>query len=120
MPLARVSGQLFGALIDHVDGRRGALRRRPLIVVAILLASCIAALPLGVASLSDPLWIGGAYDASDYDNLVTVSSDLRWSGEPFLAVPAPVLIARLAAPIDPVFKSSGLGSALQTRSPPIF
>jgi hypothetical protein len=120
MRLARVSGQFFGALIDHVDGWRGALRRRPLLVVPILLLSCIAALPLGVASLPDALWIGGIYDWGDYDNLVAASSDVRWSGEPFLALSVPVLVARLVAPIEPGVKSSGLSSELQTRSPPSF
>lgn len=109
MPLARVSGQLFAAPVD----------RRFVRLVPILLVSCVVALPLAAASLADPLWNRGVYDGGDYDNLMALFSDLEWSGVG-LALTLPPFVTCLVPPTDPALKSSRLGSARHTRSPPSF
>ena len=113
-----IPGQPVGAFGDCRGDRWRTLRRWRVLLVAILLVSCVIALPVATANLPDAPWIDGAYDA--YDSLVVLFSSLHCSGEPLLVLPRPLLVARRLAPIDSVFRSSRVDKALQTRSPPFF
>src|SRR5262249_21615539 len=112
MPLVRAPGQSSDAPGDHPDGRRTSVRGRRFVLVLILLAGWVVGLPLAAANLPDPLWVGGVYDAGDFDSLMACSSDAQGLGEPSFGQPAPRLVASLVAPTTPNIKSSGVGSVL--------
>jgi hypothetical protein len=118
MPLVRVAVQFFDAHGDPPDGRWRHSRECRFVLILILLAGWVVVLPLAGANLPDPLWVGGVYDAGDYDSLIAFSSDAQWLGKPFLVQPPPLLVASLVSPTNPIVKSSGLGSVLKTRPPP--
>ncbi len=40
-----------------------------LLLTAILLGALVGLVPFAYANVSDPLWIGGIYDAGDYDDV---------------------------------------------------
>ena len=117
MPLERSPRQLFAAHVHHADGRRRPARRCPSLLILILQVGLVAMLPLAAASLPDPLWIGGVYDAADYDDLVALCVDIGSSGAPLSGLPSlpPVGVLVVADTVDTSCESR---SALQIRSPP--
>jgi hypothetical protein len=48
--------------------------RTPLPVVLFLLLTLSALVPLALASPPDPLWIGGVFDAGDFDDVVVAAT----------------------------------------------
>lgn len=134
MPLDRVRGQAFDALVDHKVGRRGHLyvrgcrapapRYRPWrpALVLIVLGSLLAVLPLAHASPPDSSWIDGIYDDADYDDVVAlaVSVGSTLDSAPLIVLsPIPIVLglvhpAGMAGPA-----AAGLPS-FQIRAPPRF
>ena len=119
MPLTRVLGQRPYAFVDHADGGRGrlCLRQLPgLLVLAVL----IVLVPLAHASPPDPVWIEGAYDAADYDDVVAAVTSLdstRADGWPVIDKPVSLLLGILPVAGAPIPDATVLRS-IQPRAPP--
>ena len=64
MSLVRVLGRPLGVLVGHA---RWAVRTDALV---LLLVALVALPPLAFMSQPDPLWISGAYDDADFDDVV--------------------------------------------------
>jgi hypothetical protein len=91
-----------------------------LFIVALLVATTIALVPLAYADPPDPLWIGGYWDDDDYDNVViAATSTVALHDGPSVDVIGPVLVvvgtAIDTASAEPRIRPS---SSHQPRSPP--
>jgi len=100
-------------ILRDVHGWRG--RAWVLGVLAILLAL----VPLANASPPDPLWLGGIYDAADYDDVVLAAGALESlaAEDPRAVDPAAVIVSIHVAgrPAAPAAAQLGL---TEPRAPP--
>jgi|RhiMetdeSRZDD1v2_1073273.scaffolds.fasta_scaffold31848_5 hypothetical protein len=71
----RVPGQPFAGCVRRMGGPRQRSGQCLRLLVTLALLGFV--LPGAVASLPDPLWIGGVYDNADYDGLMALSEDLH-------------------------------------------
>jgi hypothetical protein len=126
-------GEVFAARVDHSGSRRPPLRRCRCLLVLILHVSLLVILPLAVASLPDPLWIGGVYDGGDYDDLISLSGDvvlradrpfgratglgMAWGSPVRLSDPVLTAASGLLV-VDAVAPASRARPSAPTRAPP--
>jgi hypothetical protein len=94
--------------------------RRSTPVAALLLAVMAVLTPLALASPPDPLWVGGLFDAADFDDVVVAvtSTDGATDGAAprVIKVSLPVLgTVPPPSSIDPV---CGAPPVFQGRAPP--
>jgi hypothetical protein len=84
----------------------------------VALASFAVILPLASATLPDVLWVGGVYDAADYDTLILLSSDVSRPLNLLVEV-GPVLSAAVfTAPLDMAIFATVACTNAQMRAPP--
>ncbi len=72
------AGRLLGTVTDRADGQRGRLRS--LVVrrnfALLVLGALVSLTLLAYASSPDPLWIEGAYDGDDADDVVEAATSM--------------------------------------------
>jgi hypothetical protein len=83
-----------------------------------LLAVLVALVPVALASPSDPLWIGGIYDAADSDDVLVAATSLDSVAQHILLVVSPVsIVAR--APLTPALVApDAILRSTRPRAPP--
>lgn len=94
-------------------------RRRLCLWLVVILVGSVVALPmLGSASLPDPAWIPGVYDAADYDDIALAvtfaESVLDGAALPVVRLLIVVTLLALATTSVP----RGAATPRQARSPP--
>jgi hypothetical protein len=92
-----------------------------LTVIVLLLVGTTALPPLALANPPDPLWIGGIFDAADYDDVVisAASSDYASDGIALEAVGALWLVLGTVPPLGPIGAARSVLPVFQCRAPPI-
>lgn len=88
--------------------------------VAILSAILVGLGVFGYASPPDPVWLGGLYDAADYDDVVMAATSMDSSAEsapPLTIKPFPIVV-RFVLHGDPTAADATL-PGFRTRAPPI-
>jgi hypothetical protein len=88
----------------------------------VLLLVAMTALPLlALASPPDPLWIGGVFDAADYDDVVisAISTDYATDGVALEAVRALWLVLGAVPASGPIGAARSVLPVFQGRAPPI-
>jgi hypothetical protein len=90
-------------------------------VIVLLLVAMTALPPLALASPPDPLWIGGVFDAADYDDVVVsaASTDYASDGLALEAVRALWLVLGAVPPSGPLGAVRSPLPVFQGRAPPI-
>lgn len=95
------------------------VRGRPLVL--IVLAALVALPPLAFSSPPDPIWIGGVYDAADYDDavLAVTSTASVVEDSPLMAIEPFSLMLAVVLLSDATVPSLAFFPAFQVRAPPL-
>lgn len=87
----------------------------------ILLVGLVALGPLAHLSPPDPTWLGGWYDAADYDDVVlaVTSTASAVDGSPLEVLrPSPIVLGRVLLPV-PADGATAPHPAVPIRAPPV-
>jgi hypothetical protein len=89
-------------------------------VAALLLAVLAVLTPLALASPPDPLWVGGFFDAADFDDVVVAvtSTDGATDGAAPRAVTASLPVLGGVPPSNPIDPVGGAPPVFRGRAPP--
>jgi hypothetical protein len=90
-------------------------------VIALLLVAMTALPPLALASPPDPLWIGGVFDAADYDDVVVSAASSDYASDAIaLEVPRALwLVLGAVPPPGPIGANRSVLPVFRGRAPPI-
>ncbi len=113
MPLARVLGHAFDALVAH-----WRVRSEQVLALGLLLF-LIVLVPLAHASPPDPVWIAGIYDDADFDDAVVavVSATGLVEASALLTRPADIR-AGTVSPYEALLGAAPATSTCGIRAPP--
>ena len=116
MSIDRGPRQVFNVfVVDHPHSRRRRLGR---LLVLILVAGLVTIVPLAYASPADPAWIAGIYDTADYDDVVSMLTEMNGTGAAEWhrpVEPSPAVDAEYTGAAVP---ASGVLLGSRLRSPP--
>jgi hypothetical protein len=94
--------------------------KRSALVAALLLAVLAVLTPLALASPPDPLWVGGFFDAADFDDVVVAvtSTDGATDGAAARVVTVSLPALGTVPPSNPIDPVGGALPVFQGRAPP--
>jgi hypothetical protein len=94
--------------------------RRSTPIAALLFAVLAVLTPLALASPPDPLWVGGLFDAADFDDVVVAitSADGATDGAAARVIKVSLPVLGTVSPPSPIDPDSGVPPVFQGRAPP--